>query len=316
MTKRGQIPQQVALALAAAAGCTAAESVGARALVIKGAALEEFGLRAHRTSSDVDLWVDPARFTSVHEELARRGWVDRPRWRLSDAMTTHSVSLVHPQWPCDIDLHQSFPGFLESPQRAFDCIWARRVAVQRAGITCSVPDRASSAAILALHSLRSSPEQHRHVHEYRDLVALLAAEGDPDFGRELAQVAKQTGSAGSLAPFLMAIGVDVPTYDATDPAYIAWVTHVNSHNNVTAVFAERWKVASWRERPRMLALALWPSDDELRLAQPHRTMGPATLMWERFKRIARSVRSLPLVMSSRRQARRGVIDSPYTRGDT
>ena len=312
---QGSIPPRVALALAAALGSHTADTLGVRSLLIKGAGLEELGLRSQRTSSDVDLWIDPRRFDDVLGALAKRGWVERPRWRLSDAMTTHSVSLLHPGWSCDIDVHRSFPGFLAPPQHVFDVLWSRRMEVDRAGIRCAMPDRASSAAILALHSLRSSPTEPRHLNEYRDLVARLAHADDVVLVRQIADVAHATGSVGPLEPLLRAIGAEVPGFDTSDPAYREWIAHVNAGNNVTAVFAQRWARAPWVERPRMLALALWPSNAELRLAQPHRHLGFGALAWERCKRLVRNARSLPILVRARRRAKRGIVDSPYLRDD-
>jgi len=301
--------------LAAALSQHGAQAVGVRSLLIKGQQLTRHRLRAHRTSSDVDALVDPAGFDRFCEGLARGGWVERPRWRLSDDMTTHSISLLHPEWPCDIDVHRAFPGFLAPPDQVFDALWARRTTMLFAGIECNVPDRASSALILALHSLRSSPDEVRHLNEYNDLVARLLAEDDDDFRRELTDVAAATGAAGTSEPLLRAVGAEVPPFDRDDPALIAWVAHVNAGNDVTAVFAERWRETPWSKRPRMLALALWPSNSELRLAQPDRELGTAALMGARFSRLGRAVIALPRALGARRRASHGEWDSPYVRVD-
>jgi len=310
-----RMPQDVAVTLAGALASRAATRLGARALLIKGQQLASAGLRNPRNSSDVDAWVEPERFEDFIAALVARGWIERPRWRVSDSMTTHSISLLHPEWPCDIDVHRNFPGFLEPAADVFEALWARHTTIDFAGIVCDIPDRAASALILALHSLRSSPDEIRHLNEYNDLVSRLVAEDDPEFRLALTEIAAATGAAGTAEPFLLAVGAEVPPFDRDDPALIAWVAHVNAGNDVTAVFAERWRETPWSRRPHLLVLALWPSNDELRLAQPERTLGPTALVGARFSRLGRAFVSLPRALGARRRASHGEWDSPYVGGD-
>src|SRR5689334_4083770 len=91
-----------------------AESVGARVLFVKGPTAVAVGARPPRPSSDVDVLVDPASFATLCEAIEGLGWIRRvvPTHvpRAADVLFDHSAHFIHPQWPCDLDVHYLFPG--------------------------------------------------------------------------------------------------------------------------------------------------------------------------------------------------------------
>lgn len=133
-----------------------AEDHGIRYVVVKGAGVDQQGIRKPQRSTDVDVWVDPARTDEFLALLGSHGWhrrVESLSWTL---FITHSITLVHDAWPCDIDVHRTFPGMLGDPRELFDEMWSRRErAVLHAGVTTWVPDRHSHAVVASLHALRA-----------------------------------------------------------------------------------------------------------------------------------------------------------------
>ncbi len=59
--------------------------------------------------------VDPASFETLCAAIEGLGWIRRhapmPVPRAADLAFDHSAHFIHEQWPCDLDLHFSFPGF-------------------------------------------------------------------------------------------------------------------------------------------------------------------------------------------------------------
>lgn len=95
------------------------------------------------------------RAETCHDAL---GWHSRLGRFDSYPFPHHSVTVIHEAWPCDIDVHHRFPGFLSSPGPVFDALWARRVSIPMAGQHIDIPDFSSSVLIMVLHSARSSTD--------------------------------------------------------------------------------------------------------------------------------------------------------------
>src|SRR5690606_35877547 len=115
-----------------------------RALSIKGLAHSFHGLRRQRTPADVDVWVDPDAFGEFVAALEARGWVSSGELAEPHAFVGHASTFRHEKWPCPIDVHRRFPGFLAPPQDVFDALWASRVAMPVAGQLAPIPGRAGS----------------------------------------------------------------------------------------------------------------------------------------------------------------------------
>ena len=72
---------------------------GIRLLLIKGRTLSNDGLRAARTSADVDALVEPARFEEYCQAITEAGWQEIPQTFASRAFTLHSRSFHREGWP-------------------------------------------------------------------------------------------------------------------------------------------------------------------------------------------------------------------------
>ena len=62
----------------------------------------------------------------------------------------HSVHYIHDEWPCDLDIHYNFPGFLAPDDVVFEELWARRATVEVAHWPVPCPDLLGQLLIVAL----------------------------------------------------------------------------------------------------------------------------------------------------------------------
>jgi hypothetical protein len=273
--------------------CTAwvdglAESSGVRALILKGDTLARQGLRAPRVSADVDVLVEPSHFDDYRAALVRAGWAERPLPFISTRVSPHSVTFVRSGWPCDIDVHRHFPGFLADAEAVFEQLWTRRASTPFAARMVEVPDRLSGILITALHALRDGPSSSRSVD---DLAALREVELSAGDRESLASLANATGCDGSLEDFLVSLGVNVRP--ASTPALREWNARIASQTQGAFPWMVLWRESSWRERPRVAWRALWPTDTDIVLAHPEVERRFRPLMIARFRRLVRGLFGLP-----------------------
>ncbi|PJJ65650.1 nucleotidyltransferase family protein [Compostimonas suwonensis] len=281
-----------------------ARARGIRALFIKGPSLALHGLRPPRVSADVDVLVDPLRFDELFDALVSLGWSERPSTFASRAFTTHSRTLVADGWPCDIDAHHRFPGFLADPAVVFEALWRRRTTMRLAGVRCEVPDRAGSILILALHSLRSSTAVPRHRGELDHLIGAVGPALSETERADLAELALETGSVATLDSVLPALGVDARATpeELAAPEALEWRRRVAAGAPITHHWLSAVMDAPWRGRPRLLLHALWPSAHDLRLDHPDIAPGSLALLRARWQRLGRGLDALPAVLRARRRA--------------
>lgn len=281
-----RLDEAVALATAWAAHVARLHDI--RILVVKGDALARMGLREPRVSADVDVLVEPARFDDYRATIAAAGWRERPLPFISSRVSPHSVTHVAAGWPCDIDVHAYFPGFLEDPVVVFDELWRRRQSMAFAGQRVQVPDRLSSILISALHARRDGVVDSRHA---ADLEKLASADLSVIERAGLADLAGVTGCDGSLESFLNDVGVDVrPTQS---PALREWNARVASRSRGAYPWLLLWQASTWRDRPRIVARAVWPTADDIVFARPEVPRRPFPLALARVRRWGRGLRGLP-----------------------
>ena len=91
-----------------------ANQAGIRVIFVKGMVANHHRTRPIRNSADADVLVEPHRYQDFISLLAGDEWIERPK------------TLIKQTWPCDIDVHQFFPGFLAEPAGVFELLWARR----------------------------------------------------------------------------------------------------------------------------------------------------------------------------------------------
>jgi len=263
-----------------------------RVLFIKGDALHSHGLRDKRVSADVDVLVDPSRFGDYLATIETAGWAERPTTFASARFTLHSRTFIKDGWPCDLDVHSYFPGFLADPQVVFDTLYSRRVEFEYAHQKCDVPDRVACALTLALHSLRGTTKQPRHQDELEQLVA--HAKLTDDERADAASLALATGCATTLEAVLPRLGVQVkaPSDELTSPELRLWRERLAAGSLGSYVWIAVLRRASWRDRPTVAWRAFWPSDHDLLLKES----GLPDHLWPKLRartaRFLRGMRSL------------------------
>lgn len=128
-------------------------SNGIPALFLKGPAATILGVRPGQPSTDIDVLVRKIDMDKTVGLLGTLGWKLRGEgWE--EFYSSHSVTLFHSQWPCDIDIHYRFPG-ISSTARAFDVLYSERQSVPLAGRDVDVPGPLGSVCFQALHALRN-----------------------------------------------------------------------------------------------------------------------------------------------------------------
>lgn len=286
-------------ALLAALVCVIAARNTIRLLVIKGVTLEALGLRPPRTSSDVDVLVDPADASPLVSILESLGWHERESTVGSDLHARHGVTLVHNEWPTDLDIHFEFPGMLAGAQRSFDVLWSGRAPLPMAGQVAWVPDRESSIVIWALHSLRGRQAQARHAEDLERLIASVL----PSLpGADLQELADRALELGADAPLRVVPEFAEIIGDRQGPqassTLEAWLAEVAQTHELSPWF-QILRNAPRPARPQLLARAMWPSAHDLRLTDELLVDTPWGRVQSRGRRVWRLVRR---VVERRRQA--------------
>jgi hypothetical protein len=296
------LPLGVASALVAALVQEVAARTTARTLLVKGRVADHFGLRPPRTSADVDVLVEPSRYPQVVAEFAALGWVARPEMEASTVLSAHSASLVHPEWPCDIDVHSFFPGLLAGAETAFDALWNERSIVDGGGIDCSATGITGSVIVAALHSLRHVSDDPRYARELESAAEVVDEWSDSQ-KRRLGRLAEATGAAGPMAEWLAARGIAVVVQPS--PGLEDWFARRESGDTFAGQFVAGMAQAGWRDRWRLAWITVWPREEQLRAAHPEFGASKAAVARERARRWGRGLRDLPRAIRSLRRARRG-----------
>ncbi len=271
----------------------AALRTGSRVLFVKGLSFELHGLRAPRTPADVDVLVDPDGFETVCRQLEQWGWHERMSRVEGRPEAHHSTTYIHPRWPCDIDVHLWFPGFLAPTSEVFDALWERRVEMPVAAQRVPVTDVPGSVLVMALHSLRSTADDPRHVSELRHLIEIVGS-WDEAARLELAALARAAGCVRTLEPFWRAIwldaGDDHPA--VAQDALAAWRRKLDGTSTGTRVWLGYIWAGGPRQALRRIRDALW-LDEEVMRGSLRIAPGPRALNRARMKRLVRGLVRLP-----------------------
>lgn len=290
-----------AVQLATALAAYTAERHGIRALIIKGEATSRYGLREQRVSSDVDVLVDPERFDDFCAAIKAAGWRSRRQTLIGEEWSPHSVSYVNQRWPCDIDVHRFFPGLLADPHDAFEALWLSRREMVFAGRSVDVPDRAGSAIILALHSLRDGPSHPRHS---RELDELLKSSFDQLELTELADLIREVGAEGTLSGVLNPLGLSAHFGEAVETDDLrAWRSRVEADSTRAYFWLVKLRREPWRRKPHVFLRALWPSRSDLVSGYPDMPDAPRQRVRTRIVRLSAGFKGLPTALRALRRNR-------------
>ncbi|MBO0982871.1 PqqD family protein [Rathayibacter sp. SD072] len=297
------LPQRVALRLAAVLALHLTASAGVRGLIVKGEALAWQGIRAPRSSADVDLWVDPRRFEAALAALRAAGWARRPEALSWTLFIDHSVTLVHPWWPCDIDVHRSFPGALSAESTVFESIWASRVLMPYEESAVPVPDRAHHVVVHALHHLRSgrSADSRAAVERLAVLVGGWSA-ADREAVRD---ASVELGAQGPLAVLLEEWGVPADADPAHRTGQSLWEVRRRSDRH-TFNWLHAIAIAPWRLKGLLIARAVFPTRADLEASHPALVERPRSIVRLRIRaeRSLRGLRRLPSAVADLREVAR------------
>nr|WP_236685362.1 nucleotidyltransferase family protein [Demequina salsinemoris] len=294
-----------------------AEKRGIRALTVKGPAAGHYGLRPPRVSADADVLIEPARFDEMLEALKEVGWAERHVSRLTDSLVLHSVTVISKQWPCDIDVHVMFPGFLKDAGEVFEELWQRREALEIAGQPVEITDRASSILIAGLHGLRSPSQVARHRDETLALAERIVPElSDADY-RDLVALAAKLGAADTARPIFVNRNDGLPpsTGPGVDPALDEWRLRSASGGGRAGQIANAMRHAGWRDRLRLLREYIWRSPSEFALDEPDAQGSSSSISRARRARLGRGFRSVKNLIRGYRYMKAGKDDTALVNGE-
>jgi hypothetical protein len=280
-----------------------ARALDVRILFIKGPILTAQGLRGAHQSVDVDVLVDPARVVDLRRGLETLGWAVRVPSTTARVLPQHSSAYAHPLWPCEIDVHDRFPGFLADPTTTFQALWEHMTTASVAGREVPCPTPVAHVAIAALHVLRNAEAPGRR-EELADLVNVAKAAFGADECAQLAVLAARTASVGTLRPVLEAMGLSLITDEGPDIALTAWRIQASSPGVRSVGWVAQLGRTPLRRWPATLVHALLLTEAEIRDAQPHAGHGRWGLLRARLRRLGLGLRDVPRACMIIRRARR------------
>ncbi|GAA3597960.1 hypothetical protein GCM10022198_22800 [Klugiella xanthotipulae] len=309
------LPVEVSAALAHALVAEIATIANTRILFLKGPVSNAHGLRPWRAFHDVDVLADPARVHTVERGMEAAGWQRRPSSLGHSRFVTHSHTYFHPQWPCDVDIHTSFPGILLEDSEAFDVLWTQRMDLRIAGRNITTTNFAASALITALHSLRAMSEV-RHSTEFDYVVKAVTDRMFPEEIREeLLPLAIQLNAVEPLRPFLARVGAPLPPPAPISPELERWKLHSHQKNQ-----AGNWMLlisqAPARQKPGLLWRAVFPTTQDLLIDHPEAGESWPRLISARVTRLGRGIRALPRAYTHFRSAKETALHTHASAGDS
>ena len=291
--------QQEAVLLAHPLVARLADDEGARILFIKGPTAVALGVRPDRPSTDVDVIADRAGFVALCAALEGSGWQRRNTVtglrHAADLAFEHSAHFIHPEWPCDLDVHFSFPGFLAPEAEVFESLWEARTTVEVAGRAVPTPSAAGQALVVALHALRD-PDKSSSQQDLAQLEAAVAT-WPPHAVAQLADLAVATGASDSAGSFLEDVGAAVATDDPRYAARLAdWRARQQGFGRSTMWLVELRR-SPWKERPGALRRALLPPREYLVSSHLTADLTRSRLALLHLRRWGRALASLPRALS-------------------
>jgi hypothetical protein len=303
---RAALQKRDAVELGSAWLCHRAEAAGVRVILLKGPGAAHLRLRAEKVSSDIDVLVEPGGLDALADEVRSAGWLPRFVPLSPRLVESHSLTLYHPGWPVDLDLHTYWPGFLADRGEVFELLWRERVPWSLGGVPVVIPDATSSALILALHSLRR-PRKERRSADLDALVASMEALFPASDRSILLSRAAEVGAIDTARPFLERLGLPVPPGGDHRDELRRWRMNTEA-KGYTDAWLLAFSEASWWERPGVLARAILPSEREMRGLHPDIPPGHRAIARARFTRLARGAKEIPHALKSFIvSGRRGVV---------
>ncbi|MEN9753515.1 MAG: hypothetical protein RL670_1206 [Actinomycetota bacterium] len=282
-----------AVPLATAMVAYEARVAGIKCLIIKGPAAVKAGLRDRRPSADVDVLVEPSRFSEYLAIFEAKGWQRRYDYPTHPTIVDpHSVTLIHPDWPCDLDVHSAWPGFFVKPKVAFDLLWQDHETAKMAGQKIDVPAWPHHALIMTLHSLRT-PSSAGPARDYEIVLGALRHKATlPGYLDGFCDSVIELGATETAGPLLNALGKGdlVPT--TRSKAYIAWELQAKSALLKGVGWNLRLRAVPVLKRPAVMWKAVFPPVESLATTFPQLVGSPLWLLRAWARRLVRGVGDL------------------------
>lgn len=259
------LPLQAAVVLAHALVAHVADELGLRVIFLKGPIATRQGLRDQSyVSGDVDALCEVGQEHRLIDALAARGWYERPESEAHARFVTHSVTLCHAEWPCDIDVHTSFPGFLAPPATVFEALWAHREPTELAEVEVQGPDYRTQCVIILLHGLRAPflPKNELEIADSRTRFRAMSASDVTDVLR----LVEVTGSSEVVRDFFADLGISVKAPRTPSAEYLTW--RLMTQPSRTEGWALAISQARGAERWRLLYRAVFPTREHLIIDHP------------------------------------------------
>lgn len=284
-----------------------AETCGAKALLIKGQATDFHRLRAPQLSADVDTLIEPSGFDAVLQALTASGWSglgDEVLAQPDVVAIKHSVTLRHPLWPIELDLHRHFPGMFAPAAEAFAALWDDRISLPMADQQVDATGFSGSVVIGLLHAWRN-PGRARTDAETAAIAKKLEA-ATQDVRDSVSALAARTGTAEAGRERWLDVGIDPgPTVEANPDDLLAWRIHTDTAGQPLALgwIFELRRQPLWR-RPGVVARALLGANEyHLRARYPAAPPGRRGLWIIRWWRVKAAVKDVPRIVSMLRRHR-------------
>jgi hypothetical protein len=250
-------------------------------LLIKGPSLALHGLRGERAWGDVDVLVRPEHVSPLRRELAASGWEafdETPDFPL--ITIPHAITLIHPRWHTEVDVHTFLPGSYAEPATTFEQLWAGRSLIQLAHQPVLCTGRIGSALVAALNLART-PTSQRTRHEMLQWRAAVSAWPDAD-RLALAALAAGCRAADVLAPLFDAAGVPATGRGAiTHQEWNDWRDRVGREARRGYAWVQAIRRAPVRVKPRLAIRALTYDPAATQRGEPQPTG------WARVRHVAR-----------------------------
>lgn len=286
------LSQPDAVALAHALSGYVGVASESRVLSIKGPAADYYGLRRPHQSADADVIVPPQDFQRFCSALEARGWHQRVARSTPALIEPHSRTYIHPDWSCDIDVHDRFPGFFAAPDAVFDMLWDRRSCLTIGHACIQIPSLEASAVVGLLHALRNMSAP-RHRAEWAAIIDALTTTFTSAQREEFIKIAEGGRARWVLRDAFEAMGRGPVERDLTDDEWQIWSNHSLFAADGGAV---GWVLAlrqgSLRQRASTLARAIWvpramiPRNDESTIPSAAEVL---SYQWDRWVRGARAI---------------------------
>lgn len=269
---------------------------GIRALSVKGSFAADFGLRDRRVSADADILVDPAKIEQICMQLGRRGWHTRAGRRPPTFIDMHSVTLIHDAWPCDLDVHRYFPGFLAPPQVVFDLLWQGREIHRAAGVEVATPSRAGMAAIVALHAVRTPylPRSRRDLETVRESISSRFTRTEVE---DFCEIVTAGRAQWVLRDLIEAVGLPLTEDDATLAEKRLWEKNQQpALTKAASLWIREVEDAPVLRKPAAILHALWVPRGQIPRNDPQRLPTRREAWAFQKTRWARGVRALTVYL--------------------